>query len=179
MSTLTPTAKVILGLLRFGAQSGYDIRRNIEGSTRFFWGASYGQIYPELRRLEVRGLLEVERDDSEGRRRRVYRLTRAGERALVAWLEGDTDLFQYRDEGLLRLFFGDFTSPETALANVRRMREWREEAVAFFRSEIEPVARGDVDAGYLFTHRALRFGIAMLEGQAAWLADLESELDHG
>ncbi|HEU0305106.1 MAG TPA: PadR family transcriptional regulator [Gaiellaceae bacterium] len=177
MSNLTPTAKVILGLLRFGPQSGYDMRRNIEMSTRFFWGASYGQIYPELRRLEAQGLVEVEHGDEGGRRRRAYRLTPAGKRVLAEWLEADSHLFQYRDEGLLRLFFGDFTDRETALANIRRMREWRAEAIAFFRAEIEPLARGDVEAGYVFTHRALEFGIAMLETQAAWLAGLESELD--
>jgi PadR family transcriptional regulator, regulatory protein AphA len=176
MSSLTPTAKVILGLLRFGPRSGYDVRRNIEMSTRFFWGASYGQIYPELRRLEAHGLVEVEHDDEGGRRRRVYRLTQAGGRVLADWLEADSDLFQYRDEGLLRLFFGDFTDRDTALANVRRMREWREAAVAFFRSEIEPVAQEDVEAGYAFTHRALEFGIVMLDAQAKWLAELEREL---
>lgn len=54
-------------------------------STRFFWAASYGQIYPELARLEERGLVRGD-DRSNGRRRRTYELTCAGERALHDWL---------------------------------------------------------------------------------------------
>ena len=50
--TLNNTAVVILGLLAGGAKSGYDIKGIVDRSTRFFWGASYRQIYPELRRLE-------------------------------------------------------------------------------------------------------------------------------
>ena len=52
MSSLSPTAKIILSFLRLRPRSGYDIRQAVSVSTQFFWGASFGQIYPELRRLE-------------------------------------------------------------------------------------------------------------------------------
>ena len=177
MSTLSPTAKIILGFLRVRPRSGYDIKQAVGISTQFFWGASFGQIYPELRRLEQSGLVEVESEG--GRRRRVYRLTHAGERALDGWLRGDAALFQYRDEGLLRLFFSDLTDADAALENVRRMRQSREQTAAFFRAQIAPHAQEDVELGYRFTRRALEFGLVMLEAQAKWLAELESELDNG
>jgi DNA-binding PadR family transcriptional regulator len=170
----SPTAKIILAFLRFRPRSGYDIKQSVEISTQFFWGASFGQIYPELRRLEEAGLVEVESEG--GRGRKVYRLTTAGERELDDWFRADSSLFQYRDEGLLRLFFSDFTDPATALENVRRMREWREQAVAFFREQVEPHAQEDVELGYRFPQRALEFGTAWLEAQAQWLAKLEAEL---
>ncbi len=174
MSSLSPTAKIILGFLRVRPRSGYDIKQAVGISTQFFWGASFGQIYPELRRLQEAGLVEVESEG--GRRRKVYRLTGAGERALDEWLHGESDLFQYRDEGLLRLFFSDLGDPEVAVVNVRRMREWREQAVAFFRAQVEPHAQEDVELGYRFPQRALEFGVVMLETQAEWLAELEAEL---
>jgi DNA-binding PadR family transcriptional regulator len=176
MSSLSPTAKVILGFLRFRPRSGYDIKRSVELSTRFFWGASFGQIYPELNRLEQAGLAEVEHSAEAGRRRKVFRLTAAGERALDTWLRSDSELFQYRDEGLLKLFFGDLLEPDAVLDNIRRMREWREEAVRFFRAEIEPHALEDAEEGHPFPHLALQYGIAMLEGQAQWLSDIEGKL---
>ena len=175
---LSPTATVILGLLRFRPRSGYGIKQSVELSTRFFWGASFGQIYPELGRLEAAGLVTLEHRQESGRRRKVYRLTPAGEAVLDEWLRSeDTGLFQYRDEGLLRLFFGDLGSPADALENVRRMRAWREETVGFFRAEIEPHASEDAEMGYRFPHRALLFGIDMLESQAAWLGELERQLE--
>src|SRR2546423_7126877 len=48
---LSATGYVILGLLSWRQMSGYDIKATVDNSTRFFWAASYGQIYPELRRL--------------------------------------------------------------------------------------------------------------------------------
>ena len=52
---LSKTAYVILGMLRTRAHTGYEIKSIVDHSTRFFWAASYGQIYPELKRLEAAG----------------------------------------------------------------------------------------------------------------------------
>ena len=81
---------VVLGLLSLGPRSGYDIKTVVDRSTRFFWAASYGQIYPELRRLEEDGLIEGENAPRGGRGRRVYKLTKAGREALTEWLLGST-----------------------------------------------------------------------------------------
>ena len=37
-------------MLSLGKRTGYEIKSLGDVSTRFFWAASYGQIYPELRR---------------------------------------------------------------------------------------------------------------------------------
>ena len=55
---LNPTSYVILGMLGMRPMCGYEIKALVDGSTRFFWAASYGQIYPELRRLTEAGLIE-------------------------------------------------------------------------------------------------------------------------
>ena len=68
MSKSTAVTPVVLGLLASGPRSGYDIKTTVDRSTRFFWAASYGQIYPELRRLENDGLVEGE-DVPSGRPR--------------------------------------------------------------------------------------------------------------
>ena len=75
---LSPTAYVILGFLSWRPMSGYDIKSVADESTRFFWAASYGQIYPELRRLADAGLIEAAEAAEGGRRRQEYALTAAG-----------------------------------------------------------------------------------------------------
>ena len=55
VETLSPTGRVILGMIRMGRRTGYDIKQLVDVSARFFWSASYGQIYPELKRLEEGG----------------------------------------------------------------------------------------------------------------------------
>ncbi len=59
-------------------RSGYEIKGFVDGSTRYFWAASYGQIYPELRRLAEAGLVEGTDSPTGGRQRTVYKLTTAG-----------------------------------------------------------------------------------------------------
>ena len=55
---LSPTAYVILGMLSRRPAPATRSRRWSTTSTRFFWAASYGQIYPELKRLAEAGLIE-------------------------------------------------------------------------------------------------------------------------
>src|SRR5437588_8547805 len=102
---LTPTGRVILGMIALGKRTGYDIKSLVDNSTRFFWAASYGQIYPELRRLEDQGLVSGRPEPSGARARTVYEITPAGEAALREWLSADAEpLHELRDEGMLKLF---------------------------------------------------------------------------
>jgi DNA-binding PadR family transcriptional regulator len=123
---LTPTGCVILGMIALGRRTGYDIKRLVDQSTRHFWAASYGQIYPELRRLEEQGLVSGRPEPSGGRARTTYELTPAGQDALRSWLGSELGLlYEMRDEGMLKLFFSDF-APELRLENLRAMRALHE-----------------------------------------------------
>jgi DNA-binding PadR family transcriptional regulator len=114
---LSPTAYVVLGMLRLGKLNGYEIKQIVDHSTRFFWAASYGQIYPELKKLEQAGLVASTDDPRGGRQRRSYRLTDAGEQTLQQWLLEDSEPGnEMRDEALLKIFFADAVGPGKAAA---------------------------------------------------------------
>jgi PadR family transcriptional regulator, regulatory protein AphA len=176
MSThLTPTGRVILGMLQLGAKTGYEIKQAVEVSTRFFWGASYGQIYPELRRLAEAGLLASSDAPRGGVRRTEYHLTPEGERVLQEWLTADDfGTFELRDELLLRLFFADLLKEDDARAVVRRMRERSEWIVERFR-ELEPDAKDGFTegGGERFPYLALQYGIGLMEWMARWAREAE------
>src|SRR5262249_45831523 len=71
-----------------------------------FWSLPHTQLYSECKRLADAGHLSERREDS-GRRRRLYRLTKTGRQALEDWrAEPTTELYELRDAGLLKLFFG-------------------------------------------------------------------------
>jgi PadR family transcriptional regulator, regulatory protein AphA len=113
----------ILGLIRQRPMSGYDLKRAVDRTIRHFWAASYGQIYPELRRLDDAGWIEGADAANGGRSRRLYRLTDAGRVALEDWLHGHETRIELRDESLLRLFFADALPPEEALGLLAARRE--------------------------------------------------------
>src|SRR3954465_11493194 len=97
---LSATGKVILGMLAARPRSGYEIKQLVDNSARFFWAASYGQIYPELKRLEKDGLITGSDSAQGARHRTVYKLTAKGKRAAREWIEGRPQVFELRDEGL-------------------------------------------------------------------------------
>ena len=125
MDALSPTAYVILGMVSKTPRSGYEIKAVVDGSTRFFWAASYGQIYPELKRLSEAGLVVGRDAPTGGRRRTVYAITDDGERRLADWLRQPPATFEMREEGLLKLFFADLLPPAEAVEIVRAMRAHR------------------------------------------------------
>src|SRR5437763_3617280 len=103
---LTPTARVILGMITLGKRTGYDIKQFVDKTTRHFWAARSGQIYPALKRLEDQGLITGSPDPSGGRARTVFELTAAGRDVLHGWLATEDLLAsELRDEGMLKLFF--------------------------------------------------------------------------
>jgi DNA-binding PadR family transcriptional regulator len=160
---LTAVTPVVLGLLAHAPRSGYDIKAIVDRSTRFFWAASYGQIYPELRRLEREGLIEGEDAPNGGRERRVYRLTGAGREALEQWLLGPTVTIELRDESLLRLFFADALPHEQAL----QLLEGRKRGHAQYLETLRAIdARPGEDPP--FVDLVLRWGIAFNKWGAAW-----------
>ena len=167
----SPTARVILGLLALGPRTGYDVKRVTDFSTRFFWRASYGQIYPELRRLEAAELVRATEIPHGARRRRVYELTARGRRAVEEWLEAPQELFEYRDEGLLKLFFGELV-PETQLLElVRRRRAWYELSADHFREIADML--GELEGP---SAEVLRYGIELMDWNVAWWRELELRL---
>jgi PadR family transcriptional regulator AphA len=168
---LNPTAYVILGMLRTGPKSGYEIKALVDGSTRFFWAASYGQIYPELRRLAGQGLVEGTAAPRDGRKRTVYRITAAGRRELRDWLRRPPATFESRDEGLLKLFFAGALPPEDAVNTLAAMRERSQQTLGRLR-EIEPMA---VAAGG-YPLMVLRGGIELNEWYSDWCERMQAQL---
>jgi PadR family transcriptional regulator, regulatory protein AphA len=167
---LSPTAYVILGFLSWRPMSGYDIKSLVDESTRFFWAASYGQIYPELRRLADAGLIEAAEAAEGGRRRQEYALTADGREALEGWLANEPDVFELRDEGLLKLFFAS-ASPETAVETLVAKRAQHAETLSRFR-ELE--ASGKPTG---FALQTLRYGIEMQQWCVSWCDRAIADLD--
>jgi DNA-binding PadR family transcriptional regulator len=125
---LTDTSYAVLSLLdQCGTATPYQLKQIAQVSIFHFWSIPHTQIYTECARLAEAGLLDEEREET-GRRRRTYRLTPDGRKALKDWrADPETDMYELRDPGLLKLFCGaDPTSlARTQLeAHERRLAEY-------------------------------------------------------
>jgi DNA-binding PadR family transcriptional regulator len=170
---LSNTAYVILGALHERPRSGYDIKALTDGATRHFWAVSYGQLYPELKRLLDAGLIEAEDQPTGSRQRTLYRLTRLGEEALETWVS-DTQVrpCELRDEMLLRLFFSNAVAPERRVELARSMAA-RHRALADGLCRKEP----EKDRQHSMHGEVLRFGIELHNHMADWFDGLAGRLE--
>lgn len=73
---------LLLAVLRAGPAHGYGIAEALRGRSGGVFDLAEGTLYPALYRLERGGLVASRWQEAGGRRRRVYRLTRRGVRAL-------------------------------------------------------------------------------------------------
>ena len=76
----------LLALLGDGEAHGYQLLKLFNQRIGPFWHPNIGQIYQLLHELERRGLVTRRDQEAGPRLRRIFRLTRRGERALRTWL---------------------------------------------------------------------------------------------
>ena len=115
----------ILGLLHYKDMHGYRIKEHIERNFGYMWSINYGQIYPNLKRLEADGLVtkkEVPQENAPDRK--LYSLTDKGREAFTQWLSETPEReMLIRDPFLLRFIFFGFGDPDTALEQIDRQIE--------------------------------------------------------
>ncbi len=145
LTRLTPTSYVVLGLIeRIEPASPYDLKLAALLGVGQFWSLPHTQLYAECGRLAEAGLLSERREDS-GRRRRLYRITRSGRDELDRWRSEPTgDLYELRDAGLLKLFFGadpKQLAPQQLEAHTGRLAE--------YEAQLEQCRQIDAPAGVI------------------------------
>jgi PadR family transcriptional regulator, regulatory protein AphA len=111
------TKTLCLGALSFGDASGYEIKKQVEGSFGHFLAVSYGSIYPALNELCGQGLIACTVVSQDVRPdKKVYRLTDAGRSKLREELMGCRTTHKVRSEFLFVLCFAAMLTPERLLS---------------------------------------------------------------
>jgi DNA-binding PadR family transcriptional regulator len=131
---LTETSYIVLGLLDLNEPATpYDLKQFVKVSISNFWSAPHTQIYSECARLTKAGML-IESREEEGRRRRFYRLSKSGRRALEKWRTEPTDkLIGGNYLAGLKLFLGADPVPlaQAQVAAHKQMLKEMETVVAY------------------------------------------------
>jgi DNA-binding PadR family transcriptional regulator len=136
----------------------------------FFWGESYGQIYPTLKRLAAEGLIEPAQSTSATRpTKQEYSITAAGSLCLQEWLSKPYRDDPPRDEFLLKLFFGWEAGPGISTAHVRRFQENNRRLLATLR-ELEDLGRAHSShhPGFPFWMLTLEYGVGQIRSALEW-----------
>ncbi len=126
----------ILGLLKFGPKTGYDVNAYFQHSLSFFWKAQTSQIYRELNKLEetefASSEIVVQYDKPN---RKVYHITDKGNEAFIQWLDSYEEGDELRDSFLLKMFFSGFRDKKKSIAALKHYIETAEKELALVEEE--------------------------------------------
>jgi DNA-binding PadR family transcriptional regulator len=113
--------------------SGYELLQALKRPIGFFWQASQSQIYPELKRLEVLGLVSFEVVEQTTRPdKKVYSITPEGREALRAWAVAPTEPEPSRNELLLKTYTLWLADPARALKLFRAQEDRHRSQLAHY-----------------------------------------------
>lgn len=111
----------ILVLLENEPGSGYDLAQRFKSGIGNFWSASHQQIYQELKKLHAGKLVAFEVESQADRPdRKVYRITRAGHRALTSWMREPVDPPRLRQALIIKVFGAHLGDRDALLGELER-----------------------------------------------------------
>jgi DNA-binding PadR family transcriptional regulator len=169
--------EVLLGLLTIESMSGYDLGQTVRGSVGFFWNESYGQIYPNLKKLAADGLVTSKKERQKGKPgRHIYSITKKGREHLATWLAVPPQPEIPRNELLLKLFFGAKAPAEVLIGYMERMQMAERNAIEQIAQAAAEIAKNQQYPDAPYWKMAARFGLLELESHLRWAEETLVEL---
>jgi PadR family transcriptional regulator AphA len=168
---LTPFEQILLGLICLAPSSGYDLKRIFAVTPMGVYQPSSGALYPALRRLELKGLVQAHahgsRSGESGRRRRVYEPTKTGRASHMDWLRTPVEPATVsRDLGLHLMRFV-MMEHLFAADEVLRYLQSVADALAVLVAQLEQYAAA-ADLSERYPRLALDHGIAVHRASLRW-----------
>ncbi len=167
----------ILGLLTVRPMSGYDLKKTIDISLKFFWAESFGQLYPQLKKLKDDHLIELlPQAENSGREKKTYKITEQGRKVLADWILQNPVIRPQRDELLLKMFFATEGDPSAIRAHCVQSRA---DAVVLLQ-KYEAIDQHLRDAPEdrekaKYWRMTLKLGISQTQNYIQWCDDVEAE----
>jgi len=172
VSNNTTVENIILGCLSFGPRSGYEIKKIINMSSSWFYNASYGSIYPILKKHEEKGLVSSEEVIDNGRYKRLYQMTDKGYKAFHTWMLQSPKLMTVKYEMAVKLMFFAKIAPEQRIKQI----EEHIEQLILFKQELEEIEPWADDAGDSYQRLILDWGENLYDFLIQWFSQLLNEL---
>lgn len=168
---------VILGLLEHESLTGYEIKKIMNARLKFFWGASFGSIYPTLSGLVNDGLVTKFETKENGRDKIIYTITEAGRGYLREWLNVPVEKDELRYETLLKLFFGNEIGREGTLKHIENFRDKTKKELPVLQEMADQLEQiKDTEDAHLYYLLAARFGIKVYKAYLEWCDETEEVL---
>jgi DNA-binding PadR family transcriptional regulator len=163
---------IILGFLMVGEMSGYDLKQHMAKSTSNFFDASFGSIYPALKRMEAKGFICSREVVDGGKYKKLYAISECGKSDFMNWLNQPIEFTKTRLDHLVKIFFLGFLPTKKAI-----------EEIQVFIKEVESVLEKLTESQSKIKEKAdmyqfstLLYGIQYYQSIIDWCNNLLKEL---
>ena len=167
---------VLLGLLSHESMTGYEMKKRLDTTLRFFWGGSYGSIYPTLNQLEKEGKVTKEDTSSNGREKISYAITVHGKDSLKEWLQKPVEKDELRYETLLKLFFGNEIGMDGVKEHIERFEEKCKGELLILNMFAENLGQHLQDDTHKHYYLTVKFGIKTYESYLEWCYEAKKQI---
>jgi PadR family transcriptional regulator AphA len=177
---------VILGMLQWGPQSGYDIDKQIERYVHYAWHTNRSAIYRNLHKLRDQEMVEFERvEQDDNPDKKVYTLTEKGLEELKRWLATPGLERRERNPFLIQLLWGRLIPIPQQIAILERRLEHAEENLRILEDRADfpdglaiPLPKDALLRGLPRNALSLDYGVRNYRFEKQWLEDALSMLRH-
>jgi len=169
---------IILGFLMTKDRSGYDLKWLMENSTSYFINASFGSVYPALKRLAQKNLVTLHEAVEGGKYKKMYRITDSGKAAFLQWAEEPIVFERSKQDHLAKIFFYEFIPKETAIGNLKDLAH-QVESVAKELTGQKSEKEREVDIyKYYYRYAAMCYGVEYYDFVLRWCGTLIDRLEN-
>jgi DNA-binding PadR family transcriptional regulator len=163
---------IILGFLMTCEMSGYDLKHKMSASTSYFFDASFGSIYPALKRLEEKGLISSHEIVKESKYKIMYSINESGKTAFMKWLKEPIIFAKARHDHLVKIFFYELLPRSNAIANLEALMKEVESVLKQLSDQTDEVAeKYNVNQRYI-RYFTMIYGIKYYQFLVDWCGDL-------
>jgi DNA-binding PadR family transcriptional regulator len=159
---------VILGLLSHEPLAGYDIKKRIDSSIRFFWKGSFGSIYPALNTMEKDGLIIKKESTEASRGKIVYSISDLGTNVLIEWLKNSQAKNELKYETLLKLFFGGVVDKRITISSIEAFENNVKQELELLRRYQDNLSKDLNNQDHIYYYLTVLFGVETYEGYLRW-----------
>lgn len=179
---------IALGMVMYGDMTGYDIKKYIENGIGVFYKASFGSLYPALKKLTEKGCLRMYEKPQGGRKKNFYQITAKGQEMFLKWLVSPANELDGTNTHLAKVFFFDKLPPDTRDCQLLEYEMKNTHYLRKLQALAEDFDKLENKEAFYYKLSTLYYGIYITQAAISWcqhiragkpLADLVAEDQSG
>lgn len=170
---------IILGFLMKEEMSGYDLKQWMVNCTSYFFDASFGSIYPALKRLEEKGYISCHEVVESSKFKKLYAITDMGKTYFLNWLEKPIVFSKTKQDHLVYFYFYQYLPKEKAIFNIKIFISEVEELLNRLSNQKSKVEKEYDVNQFTFIYSAMVYGVNYYQFIIDWCNKLLKQIEGG